>query len=232
MQKVISLCILSTATLVKSQDDTGEKKFSHIIRMVNSQLAGNTAWTEKQVGKRLQNYGCHCFPNNMRVAGGAGPALDDRDQLCRVLSRCHRCIEKDYGVSSFSSEWDQNIGKYRWELLGDNSIDCSGNNDQFKQDLCKCDAEFAMNLGAMWSDASFDFTMWGNKNNQLYTLDYDTTCTGGGTQADSCCGSYPKRFPYDSAVRTCCATNPNGKTFNSATEACCDDGSIVSVGSC
>ena len=231
MQKFISIALFSVAT-IKAQEDPGDKKFSHIVKMVRNQLEGKTSWTEKEISKRLQNYGCHCFPNNARIVGGAGPAMDERDQLCRVLSRCHKCIEQDHGVSSFDAEWDANIGRYRWEEAADGSIDCSQNNEQYKKDLCECDSAFAEALGAMWDDSSFDFSLWDNKNNNLFNFDSENTCVGVGNSADSCCGTYPNRYPFNSNDRTCCAASSTGKTYNAAMEDCCPDGSISSIGSC
>jgi hypothetical protein len=229
MQKVLNLALVCTAAL--SQDAPDPKKYSHIVKMVRSQVAGKTAWSDKDISKRIQNYGCHCFPGMTRVAGGQGPPQDERDDLCRTLSRCHKCVENDHGISSFSSEWDENIGKYRWDLQGDNSITCDQNNDQFKKDLCECDSQFAMDLGAMWDDSNFNFAIWENKHNTLFNFDAAGTCVKMiGDAADDCCGSFPLRFPYNSATRSCCA--PSGKTFNSMSEECCNDGTIASIGSC
>ena len=66
------------------------------------------------------------------------------DELCRVLARCHKCIEQDYGVSAINSEWDANFGKYRWQLGNDGSLSCNNNDDQYKEDLCKCDAAYKL----------------------------------------------------------------------------------------
>ena len=54
--------------------------------------------------------------------------------------------------------------------------------------------------------------------------------TPGTPSSRSCCGSYPKRFPYRTVggSRQCCVN----KVFNSETLDCCNDGSIKIVGSC
>ena len=130
-----------------------ERKFSHIVKMVYSQI--NTAHSSKDISKMIQNYGCHCFPGMSRIAGGAGPAQDEYDDLCRILARCHKCIEQDYGVTAFSSEWDADFGKYRWQVEADGSLSCNNNNDQYKEDLCKCDAAYATAVGLVWDDNTY-----------------------------------------------------------------------------
>jgi hypothetical protein len=230
MQKIINIAVLCTAAL--AQDDGPDpRKYSHIVKMVRTQIAGKTAWSDKEISKRIQNYGCHCFPGMTRIAGGQGPPQDNQDDLCRTLARCHKCIEHDHGVSAFNSEWDDNIGKYRWELTASNSIDCSGNKDQFKTDLCTCDSAFAMALGSDWDDNNFNYAIWDNKHNSLYNFDMENVCQKiPGDGMDSCCGNYPERYPYSSATRNCCASS--GKTYNTLSEECCNDGTIASLGSC
>jgi len=168
------------------------------------------------VSKRLQNYACHCFPGNNRIAGGAGPAQDNIDWLCKKLAKCHKCISADYGISSFTSEWDADIGKYRWSADSNGDLTCDANDDSYKHDLCECDAAFATALGANWDDSNWDNSMWGNRKNSGYTLDYDNVCVGfAGAEATDCCGTYPERMP-----------------FQTVSHDCCSDGSVATIGSC
>jgi len=166
-----------------------------------------------------------------RIAGGAGPAQDGVDDLCRILTRCHKCIEQDYGVTNQQSEWDANFGKYRWQTEQDGSLSCGNNDDQYKEDLCKCDAAYATAVGQVWDDAEFNMAIWDTKHNNQFNFDSENVCVrGGAITPDSCCGSYPSRYPYDSAARACCASS--GKTYNSLNEDCCPDGTVASVGTC
>jgi len=223
---------LTSIALVSAQDGEGDtRKFSHITAMAFSQVSSKTSHNAKQVNKMIQNYGCHCFPGLQKIAGGAGPAQDDYDSLCRDLARCHKCIEMDH-VGELNDEWDANIGRYRWDLNADNSISCAANTEQHKMDLCTCDANYAMALGALWDDNTFDMTLWGGKKNNLFSFDYENTCTKSGTfEADECCGVYPERHPYDSTQRMCC---DGITTYNDVQKECCDvgDGTIASTGSC
>merc|ERR1711981_398409 len=201
------------------------RKFSHITAMFQTQVT--TSHASKTLFKMIQNYGCHCFPGGSRSAGGVGPAQDELDELCRTLSRCHKCIEFDH-AAEIDVQWNSDAGKYRWDLENDNTISSDANNDQHKFDLCKCDAQYAMDLGAMWDDNNYDYSKWNNKNNNLFTFDHDNVCVQSiNTPMDDCCGTYPLRFPYSSATRDCC--DQSGKTYG-ATEDCCNDGSIKQVG--
>merc|ERR1711881_530923 len=201
---------IAAKDIVAQEAGPEARKYSHIVKMVVSQIT--TQHDSKTVNKMLQNYGCHCFLDNSRIAGGSGPAQDDYDSLCKTLARCHKCIEMDYGVSAFSQEWDDNIGKYRWQNGGAGSITCNDNDDQFKTDLCACDAAYAMALGAVWDDSTFNKALWGNRKNQEYSLDVATACvSAGGAASDQCCGSYPARYPFVSGDVQCCE---NQQIFN------------------
>ena len=91
------------------------------------------------------------------------------------------------------------------------AISCTGNTEQCKRDACECDKKFAEDLGAIWDDSSFDYTLWNAKNNALSTLDYDAVCVKlAGNPNDECCGSYPERRPYSSTVHECCASGQVG----------------------
>lgn len=242
MKQASILALMATAKTILAQNQTELepelRKMSHIFRMLDSQLGSGanrkTQYSVKDVGKMLQNYGCHCFPKNSREAGGAGSAVDEYDQLCLNLARCHKCIEMDH-LNYIDQSWDADIGKYRFSTLGDGSIDCeSGNDDPHKQDLCKCDAQFAIAMGGLWDDASYNFGNWGGKNNNQYTLDFDNVCvpSGAGLNADMCCGAYPFRQPYDSNNKDCCSDDLGNETklYSLVSSECCMDGSIVSMG--
>jgi len=227
MKFISALPLLAMVSAQDNDSDGLERKFSHITAMLQTQVT--TTHPSKTLYKMIQNYGCHCFPGMSKAAGGAGPAQDELDELCRTLSRCHKCIEMDH-AAEVSVQWNSDFGKYRWNLENDNSITCGNNNEQHKEDLCMCDAKFAMDLGAYWTDAAYDYTKWNNKNNNLYTFDAEGTCVQTVNEpADDCCGDYPMRYPYPSATRDCC--DVSGKTYG-LTQDCCLDGSIVSMGSC
>ena len=193
-QKLLTLALLTAKTVFSQNeafDDSltiEERKFSHIVKMAYSQLT--TTHSLKTISKMIQNYGCHCFPGLSRAAGGQGPAQDEYDMLCKKLYRCHKCIEHDH-----EGLIDVNQGKYRWSLRNDGSISCDANPDPEKRDLCLCDADYAMELGAVWDDATYDYALWNNKKNKLYSFDADNVCQAVFYNGElECCGSYPKRY--------------------------------------
>jgi len=207
MQKLFSVALFAASGLAQEQAPE-ERKFSHIVKMVHDQISrAGSSWDSKSVSKKLQNYACHCFPDNMRMAGGAGPAQDGIDSLCKKLARCHKCISDDYGISATTAEWDADVGKYRWSADLNGDITCAANNDQYKKDLCECDAAFATAMGAQWNDADWDVTMWANRKNAAFTLDTASTCVGSPGGDAECCGSYPNRQPFQTMSHECCADN-------------------------
>merc|ERR1712038_2149960 len=142
MQKLFTVALFAASGL--AQEETPEaRKFSHIVKMGHNRIAkAGSSWDSKTVSKQLANYACHCFPGNSRIAGGAGPAQDGIDSLCKKLAKCHKCISADYGISALTSEWDENIGKYYWTVSKAGDISCA-DDDQYKKDLCLCDLAFA-----------------------------------------------------------------------------------------
>ena len=215
------------------------RKYNKIIKMTRSLLAANgkTTMSMRQLHKKIQNYGCHCFPAGEQLAGGVGVPVDAQDNACRTLSRCHKCIEADHGISANEN--------YRFNLDG-GDINCSRNldihNNAAKKDLCECDAQFARDLLAFWDDSAFNNYYWlfpkqmnkpVNKRDPEHQnkFDYQSTCIAFDVnKADSCCGSYPFRYPYNSAsaVQCCEATS----LYNSAVAECCPGGAVAKPGEC
>lgn len=208
------------------------RKFSAIMEMVNANV--NTAFTYSEMVKRVQNYGCHCFPGTSRSAIGYGTPVDELDSACRTLQQCHKCVDIE-----FSNSCDVDFGKYRYAVDAvTGNVDCSRNSG-CKLAQCMCDAEFAYSLGSFWADADHNEFFWLGKKNKrarakagLAIMDPASTCTqSGGLEVDTCCGAaFPNKVPYESASRACCAVS--GKTYDFATEECCVDGSVRSPGAC
>lgn len=214
------------------------RKYNHILKM--SRHLMTTKLSLKQLHRKLQNYGCHCFPGQTRSAGGHGPAVDVQDGLCRDLSRCHRCISMQYGSDTI----DVDFAKYRFTAKN-GIVDCQKTTDrgfsQAHRDLCECDAHFARELAKVWDDESFNDYFWLNPSDMrkkdkgklvpdVPKFDIDATCVGQeGGKADECCGTYPLRHPYNSDEKDCC----NSETiYNSITNVCCPGGEIGTPGDC
>lgn len=218
-----------------------ERKYNHIVKMTYKIIKENagTAFSLREIFKRIQNYGCHCFPGQTRDAGGHGPAVDAQDALCRNLARCHRCVSMEHGDAI-----DVNDTKYRFHFVN-GDLTCERNTakgwHQSKRDLCECDAQFARDLGSMWNDNNFNNFYWllpaemkrplhKRHPDHVNKFDIDATCVMNQSgKADACCGSYPNILPYDSADKSCChSTN----LYNAAFSECCVDGTIANFGDC
>lgn len=230
-------------TCEEGSRDLENRKYNHILKM--SKALMTTDLSLKSLHRRMQNYGCHCFPGQTRSAGGHGPAVDAQDSLCRDLSRCHRCITMQYG----SDQIDVNFDKYRFKIVSDGSgnkdISCQKTSDrgfhQANRDLCECDAHFAREIAKIWVDAEFNDFYWLNpgqmrKKNKgklvpdVPKFDIDATCVGKESgKADQCCGTYPLRHPYDSNDKACCN---NETIYNSVINVCCPGGTVAEPGSC
>jgi len=90
---------------------------------------------------------------------------------------------------------------------------------------------YAIEMGKVWDDSSFNRTIWAAKNNNQFNFDAAAVCVRDGSAiADACCGSYPTRYPYDSAMKMCC--EESGRVFDDTMYECCDDGSISMIGAC
>lgn len=231
-----------------------ERKFNHIVKMsyqmIKRQGAGTTL-SYRELHKKLQNYGCHCFPGQSRATIGKGPTVDAQDGLCRDLARCHRCVSMDHNSRPGHFDVvDPSFAKYRFKIV-DNDVSCQRNTDKGKhqslRDLCECDAKFAREIAAIWTDASYNRYFWHfpksirkqAKGKELPAIDqpddypkfdFDGTCVGSeGGQADSCCGTYPDRLPFDSASKSCCQNN---SLYNNLLQTCCNDGRVANAGDC
>ena len=59
MKLIVTLALFSKV-FSQEDEDLDERKLSHILAMTFSQVS--TIYTQKNFGKLLLNYGCHCFP--------------------------------------------------------------------------------------------------------------------------------------------------------------------------
>lgn len=209
--------------------DLTPKKFNSIVTMAYSQIT--TSWTRDVFEKRINKYGCHCFPNGTKSAGGSGTAVDPIDAACKQLYKCHKCVELTWGDDAV----DVDTGRYTWGTNDDGTLNCDRNaNNPSRKALCECDRAFAYNLASVWADDQYNDFYWKAnrhvRNNP--TFDYDSTCVNvgnGGGAADQCCGTgFPNMEPFNSSERSCCVSS----VYNILTSECCTDGHVASIGSC
>lgn len=231
MKFIIASATLALAAHAEDVPETLDpRKFNSIVGMAHSQVT--TSLDKNDFGDKINKYGCHCFPNGSKAAGGTGPAVDAMDSLCKKLYKCHKCIQIEYGMDAI----DVNDGRYTWAVEDDGSLSCDKNkNNPARLALCECDRAYAYAMKNVWDDDSFNQYYWLNnkfaRQNPDQVFSYEDTCVanGGGQSADTCCGAaFPEKEPYDSTQRGCCGNS----LFNVFTQECCQDGSVGSIGSC
>jgi len=196
MQVFRNVVFLTGALGQNFTDGPVGRKFNRLVGMLNLRITTNLH--PNAITDMIQNYGCHCIPTRGNL-GGAGPAQDDYDKVCRDLSRCYRCLGRDFnGYDSGNN--------YRYDVDVNNDISCNSvQNDDPMKALCECDRAYAYAMGAVWDDNTFDYTLWKQKKNSLFNFDHDTVCVRQtGVETDDCCGQYPDRKPYSTLANSCC----------------------------
>ena len=150
---ICGLTVLPTTIMGNPLLDQLARKFSMLGTMLYSQVQ-NTTMTSGDISKRIQQYGCYCFRDaiNSGVLFGNGEPVSPQDELCRNLMRCRKCMEME-----FPGECDAAQEKYLYSIdANTNEIICNQDQDSCRVDKCECDKHFSVELGKMWTDASFD----------------------------------------------------------------------------
>merc|ERR1712050_537251 len=142
----------------------------------------------KEFLKRVNNYGCHCWPNNKgkEHLTGYGQPLDDVDP-----------VDTKY-KAKLTKQDDGSI-----EIQCMNTLNRKGtNNGDCKRGLCECDKAFAEQFSAT-------FGQW---DEELWNLDdaYDQVCQRNGRAPErsmsgpqQCCGEFPARRSYNPDNKQC-----------------------------
>jgi len=173
----------------------------------------------------IQDYGCWCnFGESWRK--GRSKPVNVVDGFCKDLMNCYKCVGMDHDDESLVGVCDSTEEDYkgpsliRVQQVGTLQA-CSEENadDPCKTRVCSCDTNFVYNLmQSFFGGTVFDLTpqhlgAGGNFDTELECPKADYVAI-----SKSCCGIYPKRFPYGvTANRQCCVT----KTYNPATKNCC-----------
>ena len=197
----------------------------------------NSNFTDLELDKMIQNYGCHCFPENSKATIGHGKPVDEIDSTCQKLNRCRRCISIE-----FPDEYENlHSDSYRYSI-NNGEIDCSDpRNSAAHAAMCKCDKDFAESLALVWEDSLFNYHYWLNNNNIKIqkslgspVFKRENYCTVSfNERTNTCCGNeYPVKLPYNSDTKSCCAVGGRAKLYDGSFMDCCADGSVQSIGSC
>ena len=102
----------SSRTIARRFNSLSDMIYRHII-VKDRKGARQGKYTIKSIEEKIQNYGCYCFPENGKdITVNKGLPVDKMDGLCRMLSRCHRCI---YNFDFFDENCEFS-GKYKYNV--------------------------------------------------------------------------------------------------------------------
>lgn len=201
----------------------------------------------------IWGYGCWCNFGD-ELGWGRGPTLDEYDHVCNLMMRCNKCAKMDAEdrgdvcdpkTESFNANlrWD----KEQFALVAD----CSAENDNdCGVHLCSCETTFIANLiKALWTDNDLvpgyahSNTTWDGslcvpqKPEETLEDIFGTTLaptTVEDEEADEsemfCCGLYPDRYSYNSALWGCCDAPYNKNRYRLTDEICCANGDVFEIG--
>jgi len=212
---------------IQEELDLDGRKFNHIINMAYTKLEDHPNFLptyefpdkrdkRKAFQRMMMNYGCHCFPNHKSTIGGKGQPVDQLDEACRSLYKCHKCVDIEY-----PNECETDNGGYKYDMdpvTKDLSCEASEKHGDCKVKLCECETHFVETIYDLWvgENSSWSYNTkfwldkkWTNKNERegLDSFDRDNVCVISlvNVEADSCCGDFPSIIPYSSSEKNCCA---------------------------
>merc|ERR1712130_861884 len=165
---------------------------------------------------QLLMYGCWCqLHHDNWFVSNKGTPVDHIDNACRSWFKCYECLDMDDGRCDGIEEGYGQIVFHASSLSCENA----GRIGSCKRNACECDLKLALSI----FEYAIEFNPQYNSEND-FEPEEECIASGGGPgyQPDSCCGTFPDRFPYYSynGTRGCC----HGKTFDSAELVCCDSG--------
>jgi len=172
----------------------------------------------------IMSSGCWCnMINNYEKRRGHPVGI--MDTACRAHSHCYKCIDMDFECSAIDTAYQVFIDPVS------NDFTCEENSDPCSIRACECDVELVNNIALTAGDEGQSIaalTEYGGFDPSTQCLSNPSGGSGG--KPDTCCGDYPKRFPYftDFGARGCCA----GKTYSTNSLECCASGEVKGIGSC
>ena len=155
--------------------------------------------------------------------GGNGQPVDELDSLCLQSFQNYRCFQKDMMNNNFK-KYPMALGPHEKCHFGmpfeyhqgkNGALICGPeSNPGYRYDrpgnICKLysciiERDFAEQAFRILGRTPGDFRKANTKN---YSKGVNGQCRKKGNgivSRDSCCGNYPKRFPYDPNSKVCCA---------------------------
>lgn len=158
--------LISSATILPLLVQPRMHNLDYLSKMLESQIKNSTHPPETLV-EMTEMYGCHCTSDRSVVS--TGPVMDGYDDLCKGLAMCHQCILFDFPTYRYKPV----STPYDWSLNNDQEIICSDTLESAEHHSCMCDSHYAMNLGKLWSDATFNFTLWNSKKKYRLGIEFE-----------------------------------------------------------
>jgi len=190
-------------------------------------------WNFRQM---IQDYGCFCYPGTSeQVRYSPGVPVDEIDNTCRRLHRRWHCLENDSknNIDSIPDDCNRDstqhgASRYKWHgtedpVTGHKEIICGSHSTggyenvlNKNQDIicklraCEIERAFAEELVALDFENWFDDAHTG-MNGRGECVGEPSVSSCGSTNScedlvDSCCGTYPDRFPFnDGGLKECCS---------------------------
>lgn len=195
--------------------------------------------------KGIWGYGCWCNFGN-KLLKGRGKPVNKHDKVCMDMQQCLRCAEMDAAEDNYlcnvknaqyNSLLEQSLPGQNENIHSINS-GCSiiNENNLCGAHVCTCEMQMINDILALvWDGYTHDPTPRHPDNPLGGTFDYESECemTTAVTGEKECCGKYPFRFPYNSAVRECCEGDGVYETYSMLDQICCADGvKMASAGGC
>ena len=188
--------------------DFTPRRFSALAQFLTTKLnsLSDTPIDQAEISQKLQNYGCHCFQEMNDLVRGQGPPVDELDNLCKKLFKCHQCVNK----IDYPGEGCEFTSSYKYQQVPELFCEPVGTNTACQKEQCECDLKFAEELAELWvgDDWEFNNFYWKQRKNvkKNPTFDKEAVCyqSGSAEETDKCCGQPGSRVPYNSDLRECC----------------------------
>jgi len=220
----------------------------------NPNLSERLSYVKKEFTllRERGDYGCWCYFSDDDHEKARGDPVSKMDRICKKLHQGYTCASFDgeeeisAGTRAVGDEclpWKQSYVPFiPHTSAGTKEEECASLNALLGTcaiNTCIIEAQFAEDF--VQFIASTENKRRGIKVKEFtHSMDFDHAAylaetnaknsnngNGGNGPVDSCCGSYPNRFPYASGRKECC----NGRTYSPTMQTCCDD-KVQAIGSC
>jgi len=203
-------------------ENESDKNLLDLYRQLNSEIPLNDVNLYRSGGKpmkgiltqykikekfyqTLTNYGCWCnFKSDMV---GTGIPVDKFDRICKQLSESYECATHEIRrCRPWVTEFNVPYRAYKIDSTADIREKCERSNRDASECVitsCMIQIQFVIDIfEAMFSVKRFDFS---KRHDRGFKPSRDCKLHMKHSRVDrKCCGAYPKRTIYNSALRMCC----------------------------